>query len=143
MDFKDPTLPPPNVEEVYLEEFTAEIAAVLKKSKLKLPTAQVSVRDLGSKVGYGLVGFMAQEQMGVVHKEILWIKTPKDWWQHLKLRFAPRWAKKRWPVQWEEATMEASFSAAVLYPDLPWRPGDLGRRFAVVVPDSDGEKDQG
>lgn len=27
-------------------------------------------------------------------------KHPRDWWEHFKLRWFPRWALKRWPVAW-------------------------------------------
>ena len=27
------------------------------------------------------------------------VQYPADWWQHLKQRWSPRWALKRWPVK--------------------------------------------
>jgi hypothetical protein len=37
---------------------------------------------------------------------------PKDWWQALKARFAPKWALRRWPVR------ENVIDMTVLYPRI-------------------------
>lgn len=39
---------------------------------------------------------------------------PKDWWQAIKDRFAPRWFRYRWPVKWHVVQVYA----AQLYPEF-------------------------
>lgn len=39
---------------------------------------------------------------------------PADWWQALKVRFAPRWFLKRWPARLKTVT----FDAKALVPEL-------------------------
>jgi hypothetical protein len=41
------------------------------------------------------------------------IKTPENWWEHLKHDKFPAWALKRWPVKYRQVTV----SFRVLYPD--------------------------
>lgn len=33
------------------------------------------------------------------------VAVPVDWWQHVKLRFFPEWAKRLWPVRLEVLTI--------------------------------------
>lgn len=35
------------------------------------------------------------------------IRFPRDWLESLKERFLPQWARAKWPVIWEEITVEA------------------------------------
>lgn len=35
------------------------------------------------------------------------IRFPKDWVESLKERFLPQWARVKWPVVWQEITVEA------------------------------------
>lgn len=42
------------------------------------------------------------------------VRFPKDWWQAFKKQFFPMWALVRWPVQYEEITMEAN----AYYPEI-------------------------
>jgi len=47
----------------------------------------------------------------VDRKEIL---VPRDWWQHVKERFAPKWLLKRFPVLQTSYVMQAD----AYYPDI-------------------------
>lgn len=40
-------------------------------------------------------------------------EIPADWWQHFKLRWFPKWAKKKWPVRYEWVT------AYHVFPEIP------------------------
>lgn len=35
------------------------------------------------------------------------VQWPADWWQHFKERWSPEWALRRWPVRYEQRTLEA------------------------------------
>lgn len=41
------------------------------------------------------------------------VKYPRDWWQAVKARWFPRWARRRWPVIYEVK----GFEAVALYPE--------------------------
>lgn len=43
------------------------------------------------------------------------VKWPATWWQHVKERFFPKWALRRWPVTYSARVIEA----AALAPALP------------------------
>ena len=40
-------------------------------------------------------------------------KWPKDWWQAVKERFAPKWFLRRWPVLYERIDIDQQIYAAV------------------------------
>lgn len=40
---------------------------------------------------------------------------PRDWWQHLKQRFAPQWFLRRWPVRYRTFLLDTE----VWFPDGP------------------------
>ncbi len=44
------------------------------------------------------------------------VKVPRDWWQHIRERFWPKWAKKRWPVRYREYQAELHFPHSRHYP---------------------------
>lgn len=51
---------------------------------------------------------------------------PATWWQHFKLRWFPRWALNRWPVEFKKVHTQFS----VVYPDFkPALPDE--RRFVI------------
>ena len=61
------------------------------------------------------------EKESVQHHEI---EYPRDWWQAVKERFAPRWFLERWPVEYTAHVIDVhaiypSFRPAV--PDQEWR----------------------
>ncbi len=51
------------------------------------------------------------------------METPSDWWQHFKLRWFPRWLKKRYPVKM------SWISAIHQFPELDIPHNVLGREF--------------
>ncbi len=42
------------------------------------------------------------------------VRFPADWWESFKNRWFPRWALKRWPVQWTQVELTGS----AYYPDI-------------------------
>lgn len=48
------------------------------------------------------------------------IEYPRDWWQALKERWYPAWAKKRWPIRY----IHYVYDVSVIYPE-----------FEVAMPD--------
>lgn len=58
------------------------------------------------------------------------LKVPATWWDHLKLRFFPDWARKRWPIRW------TVYQARLYLPEVP-RP--RGTTFEYAVWRSEGE----
>ena len=60
---------------------------------------------------------------------VLKVEWPANWWQHVKQRFAPRWALRRWPVLMETQAYDAMTYA----PELVIRDPDAkGRRYATI-----------
>lgn len=47
-------------------------------------------------------------------------RYPASWWQHLKERWFPRWAKRRWPVQYETIRIDAK----AVYPKISMPPSE-------------------
>lgn len=56
-----------------------------------------------------ITGYIWSEKLGK-HK----VSYPRDWWEALKQRFAPRWLLRKWPVQFTIVVLEAR----ALYPDF-------------------------
>lgn len=67
-------------------------------------------------------------QMSVLadHETVQPVKYPADWWQHFKLRWFPKWAKKRWPVRFSVT----EFVATHVYPQLTTH---YGKQYASVL----------
>ena len=59
------------------------------------------------------------------------VNTPSDWWQHLKERWFPAWARRRWPVLYTTKFQSVELKRYMLYPDFPL-PGHKG--YATVIP---------
>lgn len=53
-------------------------------------------------------------------------RWPATWWQHLKLRWFPKWALKRWPVVWTEIRVRTIYK---LCPHV--QPDTMGQVQAV------------
>lgn len=68
--------------------------------------------------------------LDVATQEELIREIPRDWWQHLKQRWMPRWLQRRFPVK------TAWIYAIYKYPEL--QVPSLGRAYVhLVVIDSD------
>jgi len=50
------------------------------------------------------------------------ISWPKNWWEHFKDRWFPKWAKKKWPIRKEAHKIKIS----ILYP-----------KFKISLPDEE------
>lgn len=42
------------------------------------------------------------------------VRYPADWWQAVKERFAPRWFRRRWPIEWNKTTIDVR----AIYPKM-------------------------
>ncbi len=58
------------------------------------------------------------EQMSERSKTITF-KYPNSWWDFLKLKHAPSWFVKKWPVKWQKKSQTVTFEEIALYPKLP------------------------
>lgn len=60
--------------------------------------------------------FVVQLQQAVASRkyDVKTVRFPADWRQAFKERWFPKWALKRWPVKYQEVTMEAN----AYYPDI-------------------------
>ena len=56
------------------------------------------------------------------------VRWPATWWEAVKERFLPAWAKERWPVRYRVVTL----TARELWPLLSF-PGRMGRGRVVTV----------
>ena len=83
--------------------------------------------------------WMADQMIGVM-KCYVWgmneqrIKAlwPRDWWQAVKERFAPAWAKRRWPVIYESID-EPQFEAVYLALNSDRISEDPGKREIPIA----------
>ncbi len=46
------------------------------------------------------------------------VSYPRDWWQHLKARWFPAWALRRWPVAMTVERVGFSADATALFPEV-------------------------
>ena len=60
----------------------------------------------------------------VERQECQW---PADWWQALKERWFPAWAKKRWPIEYKRVVI----TARELYPQMAFPPHQHAGVIAV------------
>lgn len=57
-----------------------------------------------------------------VHEVLSYVK-PRDWWEHVKQRFAPTWFKKRYPIIYDDVKVEQLINKVALSNDY----GDIFR----------------
>ena len=91
------------MNQVHLQKF--QLGFESKTSSVFLEQA-VSVEDLGSTAALHFLGSLWGESHQV--KRVVY---PTNWWEALKHRFAPEWAKKRWPVRYAVVTLDARILA--------------------------------
>jgi hypothetical protein len=60
------------------------------------------VDDASKRMVFHLHSYVLGKNHGRVDLERQW---PKDWWEAVKERFAPRWFLKRWPVRYESVSV--------------------------------------
>lgn len=75
--------------------------------------AMVEFSDLADFYGRGIAMRVVAFHYGD-EQQVVEVRYPADWWQHVKQRFAPRWALRRWPVRLAVQKVEAR----VIYPNL-------------------------
>lgn len=81
--------------------------------------------ELCKYISVNINGYVWSEKLG--RKEISY---PKDWWEALKLRFAPKWFLKQYPVIYTKHILEAR----ALFPNYQ-HPPEFGRdtmRFVEI-----------
>jgi len=74
-----------------------------------------------------------QEIMGEDMDGLLVMKTPLNWWEHVKKRWMPNGWRKRWPIKYRESVHKAR----VMY---PWIPKDAGVVWIKVADTADEPK---
>ena len=95
--------------------------AVLQKMRLSR-TVRTTAELLNSRADWRLETDIFQSTIVSVvtfvwaeQPKSITVKWPRDWWQHLKHHWFPKWALSRWPVKYSSETLEARFC----YPLLP------------------------
>lgn len=73
---------------------------------------------------------------GVLDKKIsVHRKWPANWWEAVKERWAPRWCKRRWPVQYERVDVEENAFKSVC-PHVPAAPKGAHLRWVAGFTES-------
>ena len=92
--------PMPSLSILMFEQMKLALSVVIPEHQLReLPQYRATswfnhkVNALVLEVHRALYGCEVHEQ------ELKVESVPADWWQHFKLRWFPRWAVRRWPVQ--------------------------------------------
>ena len=104
-----------SVEQRTLERFKYAIQeyldAQLVNELADMPAVefQQHVSFIGDELLLALRGKMLGETL-----ERISASYPVNWWEAVKARFFPEWAKKRWPIQYAKIELEAR----ALYPRL-------------------------
>lgn len=91
----------------------------------QLPNGKWTVDIWRDAVIPGLIaeirGFVAAK------KESVTVRYPADWWQAVKLRFAPQWFLGQWPVLYREVVVDAR----LMFQNFP-APSEWGRSIKWV-----------
>lgn len=78
------------------------------------------IADLAGNYRMRLAAEFAGRKVTISREES--VAYPADWWQHLKERWFPQWALKRWPVRMQAKTLALSADASCLFPEVePFR----------------------
>lgn len=97
----DATYPDP-VDEVRLERIRVGVAHFLAKEGYESAAIDLEARLVESTVH--TVGMQFRSYMLGLPDEGGRVEWPATWWEHLKERWFPRWALRRWPVRMESKT---------------------------------------
>lgn len=65
-------------------------------------------------------------------QQLLEVRHPATWWQHLKLSL-PQWVQKRWPVRYCVTRAKASFAKYDTYPEANILPAEYGKPVQVDI----------
>lgn len=85
----------------YADRTSAQV--VWTENMLRMVNSRVDMKEYKDTVRQELVWKLVDFYLHVEEPEHKSIKSPKTWWDHLKLhpRF-PKWFVKRWPVEYRE-----------------------------------------
>lgn len=93
-----------DIKEVTVEAIRFYLQTVIDRRALPVDMSQIKVSVLLEEVSKDLILRLVHDvygrQVSDHVRAIRHIET--DWWQALKQRWFPRWAKCRWRVEWEE-----------------------------------------
>jgi len=70
---------------------------------------QMYASVIADQIVIAVRGFMLGDEL-----ERVSASWPANWWEAVKSRFLPEWAKKRWPIRYERIMLEAK----ALYPKM-------------------------
>jgi len=93
---------------------------------------RLRVKPAGAEIQF-LRGFLGRELVAQVHmwfatrKHVERVQWPTDWWEAVKERFAPRWARERWPVRYTAKELDAR----AIWPSFPY-PAEWGKAVQFV-----------
>jgi hypothetical protein len=105
-----------NTQETLLEKFRLVASVRIPLAHLNALPANSELKVLTDEVDYLTLRLSAE----VAGKRLSSVQWPEDWWQAVKLRFAPRWFLKRWPVKF------VVFEARAFLPRLALPPRSVG-----------------
>jgi len=103
----------PQVETVELERMRFGLQQSLSRS-LMISKVGVEYDQMLDAVVAKLEAFVYGRALG--HQEVSY---PADWWQALKERWFPPWAKRRWPTKMTRVVMRAVAFYPTLRYDVP------------------------
>lgn len=98
------------IDDVVLERIAIGFTKVAAASDLHLMSPEFSGRAYGELMMLELRGYLWGKQESVS------VSFPASWWQAVKARWLPGWAKRRWPVRVQTVKLEA----AALWPSLQY-----------------------
>lgn len=102
-----------DVQKIVLSSIRASLSTSITASLAKHNpslVAEVISKDLIVKLNAYIVA-MPTEKICVYHK------YPKDWWQAVKERWFPKWAKNKWPIKY--VVIDISENKFAVCPHLP------------------------
>lgn len=97
----------PDIETIDLETLKIGVIAEVDKLMLEFPCSNrnVSLHTYGTFLAGNIAFRLTQKILGR-HIETMTFERPRDWWEAVKQRFAPRWFLKRWPVKMHVDTVD-------------------------------------
>ena len=96
------------------------VTRITDNSGLRLDPERAILSEWEDHLGQKVV----QCAIDIVTQETPIIHFPRDWWQHFKLRWFPKWAQKKTPIKMIEVI------AVHKFPEL--QPPQLGREFVTL-----------
>lgn len=109
-------------------EVTAKIASLATTWRLpEFVVSNTEVRTMMDQtVGHLLISLQKKLASNEVVESVRIVEYPSDWWQHLKLRWFPQWAVRRWPVVMKREEIETRVTRMCPHLDIGKRDDHLG-----------------